>query len=63
MRLPQAVIGVHRARRWLGPDGVILLQLHRRIVVAGRRELRARGAALSAGADEAIGGVVARFAA
>jgi hypothetical protein len=42
---------------------VILLQLHRRIVVAGRRELRARGAALSAGADEAIGGVVARFAA
>ena len=41
----------------------MLLQLHRRIVVAGREELQALGAALSAGADEAIRGVVARFAA
>jgi release factor glutamine methyltransferase len=54
---------VEAAPRWLAPDGMVLLQLHRRIVLAGCAELRALGAALSAGADEAIRGVVARFAA
>lgn len=54
---------VETAPRWLAPNGVVLLQLHRRIVVAGRGELRALGTALSAGADKAIREVVARFAA
>jgi release factor glutamine methyltransferase len=54
---------VEAAPKWLAPDGIVLLQLHRRIVVAGRGELQALDAALSAGADEAIRGVVARFAA
>jgi release factor glutamine methyltransferase len=54
---------VEAAPRWLAPDGVVLLQLHRRIVVAGREQLQALGVALSAGSDEAIHGVVARFAA
>jgi release factor glutamine methyltransferase len=54
---------VEAAPRWLAPDGMVLLQLHRRIVVAGRGELPALGAALSAGADEQARGVAARFAA
>ena len=31
---------VEAAPRWLAPDGIVLLQLHRRIVVAGRGELQ-----------------------
>lgn len=41
---------VAAAREWLGDDGELLLQLHRRVFVARRGELPDLGAALDAGA-------------
>jgi release factor glutamine methyltransferase len=54
---------VDAAANSLARDGTLLLQLDRRIVIARRGELPALGAALTGGADDAIRGVVARFAA
>lgn len=54
---------VDAAPGWLTRDGSLLLQLDGRVVMARRGELPALRDALSAVADDAIRGVVARFAA
>jgi release factor glutamine methyltransferase len=54
---------VDAAASWLARDGTLLLQLDRRILAARREDLLGLGTALCAGADDAIRGVVARFAA
>lgn len=54
---------VDAATSWLADHGTLLLQLHRRIVIARRADLPALSAALSPGTDDMIRGVVQRFAA
>jgi release factor glutamine methyltransferase len=54
---------VDAATGWLTHDGSLLLQLDERVVVARRGELPALRAALSAGVDDAIRGVIGRFGA
>ena len=54
---------VDAATTWLADHGTLLLQLHRRIVLARRADLPALSAALSPGTDDMIRGVVQRFAA
>jgi len=54
---------VDAATSWLADHGTLLLQLHRRIVIARRADLPALSAALSPGTADMIRGVVQRFAA
>lgn len=54
---------VDDAASWLADDGTLLLQLDRRIVIAGRADLPALRTALIPGTDDTIRRIVERFAA